>query len=265
MSTATASPSLIGVFDSGVGGLTVLDALRRRLPQARLVYVGDVAYAPYGERDPSYVVQRCHRIVAHLAALGARVIVVACNTATVITIEDLRRSWPDLCFVGVEPGVKPAAVRTANRRIAVMATPTTAASARLRHLIAEFAQGVHVQVQPCPGLVALIERGVLDGSTLQDTLAPLCADLRTAGVDTVVLGCTHYPFVAEAIQAALGSHVALIDTATAVAERVAQVNCGGDAPAPQLRVISTGHSTAMALLLPRCRHLEQVEIEQASI
>jgi glutamate racemase len=137
----------ICIFDSGVGGLSVLDALRRHLPNASLVYVGDVAFAPYGEGDAARVMERCQRIVGHLADLGARVIVVACNTATVLAIAALRQ-WPALTFVGVEPGVKPAAAATRTTRIAVMATPATAASERLLHLVDAFAPGVHVHIEP---------------------------------------------------------------------------------------------------------------------
>jgi len=243
----------------------VLEALRRRLPHARLVYLGDVAYAPYGERSAADVIQRCHRVVAHLASVGARVIVVACNTATVLGIHDLRQRWPDLTFVGVEPGVKPAALRTTTRRIAVMATSATSGSARLRHLIAEFAPGMHVHIQPCPGLADLIERGARDGPELHATLAPLCDGVRAADVDTVVLGCTHYPFVAEAIQTLMGRDVVLIDTAAAVAERVATLRDAVDGECASLSVLSTGESAAMAALLTRCRNLEQVRIEPASI
>ena len=265
MTGATTSAACIGVFDSGVGGLSVLDALRRRLPFARLIYLGDVAHAPYGERDTADVLQRCHRIVAHLASLGARLIVVACNTATVLGIRDLRQRWPDLTFVGVEPGIKPAALRTATRRIGVMATTATSDSARLRHLIAEFAPHMHVHVQPCPGLASLIECGVHDGPELHAALAPLCAAVRAADVDTVVLGCTHYPFVAGAIQALLGEGVVLIDTATAVAERVATLwdTAGGEGP--RLTVLSTGPTAAMTALLARCTNLEQVQVAPAPI
>jgi glutamate racemase len=258
------SAPCIGVFDSGVGGLSVLNALRRRLPHASLIYIGDVAYAPYGERNPAEVIARCHRIVEHLAALGATLIVVACNTATVLGIAAMRQRWPALRFVGVEPGVKPAAAATRTGRIAVMATPATAASARLRYLIETFAPHVHVHIEPCPGLAAAIESGVHEGLELDNVIAPLCASVRGADVDTVVLGCTHYPFVAGTIQSLLGNEITLIDTATAVAERVAVVWTGGLAQA-SLRVRSTGASGPMASLLKRCRDLEQVRIEHVPL
>jgi len=264
VNTDITSERCIGVFDSGVGGLSVLNALRQRLPHASLVYVGDVAYAPYGERDATEVIARCQRIVAHLVELGAQLIVVACNTATVLGITALRERWPALRFVGVEPGVKPAVGATRTRRIAVMATPATAASARLGYLIDAFAGGVHVHIEPCPGLAAAIERGVHDAPELLAALAPLCASVRAANVDTVVLGCTHYPFVASAIQALLGDGVRLLDTATPVAERTAALWTTGDDQAT-LRLLSTGTIAPMESLLRQCRHLEQVQIEHLPI
>ena len=264
MNRDTTPAPCIGVFDSGVGGLSVLNALRRRLPHAPLVYVGDVAHAPYGERDVAEVIERCHRIVAHLAALGARVIVVACNTATVLGIDAMRQRWPALRFVGVEPGVKPAVTATRTGRIAVMATPATAASARLRYLIDAFAHSVHVHVEACPGLAAAIERGVHEGPELDAILASSCINVRAAEVDTVVLGCTHYPFVANAIQTLLGDEISLIDTATAVAERAATV-WSADVDQASLRVLSTAAVRTMAALLERCHDLEHVRVEPLSI
>ena len=265
MNPETTSTPCIGVFDSGVGGLSVLDALRRRVPDTSLIYIGDVAYAPYGERPTTEVIERCQRIVAQLVGFGARIIVVACNTATVLGIDAMRQRWPALHFVGVEPGVKPAVAATRSKRIAVMATPATAKSARLRHLVETFASGVHVHVEPCAGLAATIERGVHAGPELGALLAPLCTRIRAAQVDTVVLGCTHYPFVADAIQAQLGAQVRLIDTAEAVAERVAVVQGHAAAGAASLRVLSTGATGPMTSLLKRCRTLEHVGVEHLPI
>jgi glutamate racemase len=253
------------VFDSGSGGLSVLAALRRRLPEAPLVYLGDLAYAPYGDREAADVIARSKRVVRKLIELGATVVVVACNTATVLGIAALRQEWPKIAFVGVEPGVKPAAAATRNRRIAVMATPATAASARLQYLVEAYAQGVHVHIAPCPGLASAIERGADDIDALRTVLAAPCAEIRDAKVDTVVLGCTHYPFVAPAIQQLLGDEIRLIDTATAVAERVAVV-CGDAMPRQVgLRVLSTAATTEMTALLRRCPEFDRVEIEAVSI
>lgn len=243
----------------------MLDALRRRLPRATLIYIGDVAYAPYGERAVSDVVERSHRVVEHLVGLGVRIVVVACNTATVLAVQSLRQRWPEMDFVGVEPGVKPAVAATRTRRIAIMATPVTAASARLRHLVDEFASGIHVHIEPCPGLAAAIERGVQDGPGLDAVLAPLCDHVGAAEVDTVVLGCTHYAFIADAVQRLLGRDVTLIDTSRAVAERVAVVSGESGAEVARLRVMSTGASGTMSAMLRRCHHLEPANIEQAPI
>lgn len=255
------------MFDSGVGGLSVLDALRRRLPLASLFYIGDVAYAPYGERTDDDVIARSQRIVEHLVGLGARIVVVACNTATVLAIRALRQRWPEIAFVGVEPGVKPAVAATRTRRIAIMVTPATATSARMRHLVDEFAAGVHVHLEPCAGLAAAIERGALAGAELDAVLAPSCARVRAAEVDTVVLGCTHYPFVAEAIRARLGSEVTLIDTSIAVAERAAFISQSvADTETPAgLHIFSTGATDTMSALLQRCHALAHGQVEHLPI
>jgi glutamate racemase len=257
----------IGVFDSGVGGLSVLRAIRSRVPGAPVVYVGDSAYAPYGERPAAEVLERCERIVAYLVSRGATLIVIACNTATVLAIGWLRARWPALVFVGVEPGVKPAAQHSRSRRIAVLATPATAASARLRELIERHAAGVHVHVQPCPGLAAAIECGALQGHELDAVLKPCYEAVRAAEVDTVVLGCTHYAFVADAIQAALGADITLIDTATAVAERVASLSRSATASGAtgEVRIFRTGNSTAMPQLLRQCPGLEAARVEALTL
>ncbi len=253
------------MFDSGSGGLSVLAALRRRLPDASLVYIGDLACAPYGEREPADVVERSKRVVRQLIEGGAKIIVVACNTATVLGITALREQWPAIAFVGVEPGVKPAAAATRNGRIAVMATPATAASARLKYLVEAYAAGVHVHIAPCPGLASAIESGIDDIDALKGVLAGPCAAIRAAEADTVVLGCTHYPFVAPLIQQLLGDEVRLIDTATAVAERVAFV-CGDTLPATApLRVMSTGAIVEMTALLRRCVEFDRIDIESLSL
>lgn len=236
-------------------------SLRRRLPTTPMLYIGDVSHAPYGERPAREVIARSDRIVGRLVQMGACTIVVACNTATVLGIASLRERWPALSFVGVEPGVKPAAARSRRGRIAVMATPATAASARLRHLIVTHAAHVHVHVQACPGLADAVERGVPEGELLNDLLAPHCERVRAADVDTVVLGCTHYPFVASAIQRLLGSDVELIDTTSAIADRVVALRDVDprSVPAADLSVFSTGHTGPMNGLLMRCTEFNGIQ------
>lgn len=267
LADANAQPS-IGVFDSGVGGLSVLRALHRRLPSAPMVYVGDVSHAPYGERPVAEVLERCERIVGYLQRCGARLIVVACNTATVTGITHLRQQWPGLTFVGVEPGIKPAAAHSRIRRIAVMTTPTTANSERLRRLIVDHAAGGLVRVVPCPGLAAAIERGATHGAELLDVLQPCCDRVREADVDTLVLGCTHYAFVADTIRSLLGEGITLIDTASAIAARVASLwQDSGVATdgAPVVRVMSTGLLDPMQLLLAQCPGIQTTPVEPLAL
>jgi glutamate racemase len=258
----------VGVFDSGVGGLTILRALRQRLPDTPMIYVGDVSHAPYGQRLAAEVIARSLQIVQWLVDQGARMIVVACNTATVLAIEALRVRWPGLVFVGVEPGVKPASARSRTGRIAVMATTATAASERLRHLITRYAADAHVHVQPCHDLASAIERGVLAGPALLEVLQPHCDAVLAAQVDTVVLGCTHYAFVEDSIRSLLGPGITLIDTATAVAERTASL--WEQVPPlfveyPTVRLTSTGESGTMQLLLARCSGLETTGVEHLTL
>jgi glutamate racemase len=218
-SMAPREPALIGIFDSGVGGLSVLRALHQRLPASPLLYVADSAHAPYGDRDAAHVRDRSERVVKHLIDEGARLIVVACNTATALAIDALRSQHPGIGWVGVEPGVKPAAHASAKRSIAVMATPATLASARYADLVLRHAPGCEVHAVPCAGLAAAIERGDAGKPEVERLLDHYCAPINTLGVDTVVLGCTHYPFVADRIAARLGPGIALLDTADAVARR----------------------------------------------
>ncbi len=220
-SPRSSSTPCIGVFDSGVGGLSILRALRRVLPQAPVLYVADSGHAPYGERTPAYVLGRSRIVAAHLIEEGAVGLVVACNTATAIAVQALRDEWPGTPIIGVEPGVKPAAAGTRNGRIGVMATPATLASEKFRRLLQSQAGGAQVFSQACPGLARLIERGDLDASDLRTAIEEHTRPLREAAVDTVVLGCTHYAFVHDLIAAAMGAEVQIIDTAEAVARHAA--------------------------------------------
>ena len=215
------SPIRIGIFDSGVGGLSVLRALRQQLPQASLHYVADSGHAPYGERSDGHVIDRSQRVAAHLLACGAQVIVIACNTATAVAGRLLRETWPQTPIIGVEPGLKPALAATRNGRIGVMATRMTLSSEKFQGLAAALAAGRPLHLRACDGLAAAIERGLLDDPQVLALVEQHCAVLRKADVDTVVLGCTHYAFVRHHIQAALGATVHIIDTATAVARHAA--------------------------------------------
>lgn len=249
---APASPC-IGVFDSGVGGLTVLRELHRVLPGVPLHYVADSANAPYGQRTPEFIIQRCLVLTEHLRKAGAQVLVLACNTATAHAIGALRQRWPDMPIVGTEPGIKPAVAASRNGRIGVMATTSTIGSARYRGLIERHAGTAQVLSQACPGLVDLIETGELDSTAIQQLLRELCLPLQQAGVDTVLMGCTHYPLIQAQIQSVLGPQVQLLNIETAVAQQAARL--WGEqklaATATELVLETTGDATALSRFVQR--------------
>lgn len=230
----------IGVFDSGVGGFTVLRELRALLPAARLRYLADTAYAPYGSRSPEEIRARSFAISEHLIERGAGLVVIACNTATAHAIEALRARWPDLPFVGTEPGIKPAVAATRNGRIGLLATPATAASARLRALIERHVGDHQVVVQGCAGVVDHIEAGDLDSAALRALVGRHCEPLRAAGVDTALLGCTHYPFIEPLWRAALGPGVELLRIETAVARRAQSLWRSAANEQPALNIETSG-------------------------
>lgn len=221
--TQTGEGRRIGVFDSGVGGLSVLRAIRKHLPLAELVYVADSANAPYGERDDAFIAQRCHAISGFLASQAVDAIVVACNTATAVAVQSLREALPNLPIIGVEPGIKPGIAQSINKRVGVLATPGTLASKKFKALVQAHGEEATLILQPCPGLAKEIESGHLDGQPLRQLVEQFCAPMRQAGVDTVVLGCTHYPFAEALFRDVLGQHVNLLDTSEAVARRTADL------------------------------------------
>lgn len=257
----------IGLFDSGVGGLSILAAVRRELPQAGLHYVADSAWAPYGELATPVIQARALRIARHLAEAGAQVIVVACNTATAAAIATLREQLAPRPVVGVEPGLRPALAASRHGRVGVMATRSTLASERFRALIEREAAGRTVQLQACVGLADAIEAGDLDDPALQALIERHAQPLRAAGVDTVALGCTHYPFVRDAIERALGPGVQVIDTAAAVAAQVARVLAPlpplPDEPGgPPALLQTTGDAARLARFAARWLHFA-VQVEAA--
>ena len=222
LSPASAAPPVrIGIFDSGVGGLSVMQAIRTRLPHAELLYAADTAYAPYGDRSEEFLCDRSERIARFLCDQGAQMIVVACNTATAAAVARLRAASPTLPLVGVEPGVKPAVALSAARRIGVLATTRTLASEKFRKLAEAHADGATLVLQPCPGLADAIEAADARGSGLDVLVERYCAPLRDAGVDVAVLGCTHYVFARDLFERALPG-VQLVDTAEAIARQTAR-------------------------------------------
>lgn len=223
----------IGVFDSGIGGLSVLQALRAELPAERFVYLADTGHAPYGERGDAFVARRTHTLARYLVQQhGAKALVVACNTATAAAMDSLRQRYPLLPLVGVEPALKPAASATQSGRIAVMATRGTVSSARFGRLIAALPPQVRCRIQACDGLASAIEAqaacapqdAAADAAkTLElcrryvDTLGPW--GNKAGETDTLVLGCTHYVFAQDALQQLLGPKVQILSTGEPVARQ----------------------------------------------
>jgi glutamate racemase len=212
---------LIGVFDSGIGGLSVLRALRARLPHERFTYIADTANAPYGERGDEFVIGRSLALTRELVEdHGARLVVVACNTATASAIHLLRDAHPAVPVVGIEPALKPAAGITKSGRVGVMATRGTLESAKFAALLRSVEGQAHFVLQPCDGLAHAIEMG--DDSRTRSLCEQYAGEIMKAGdVDTLVLGCTHYAFAEDTLREIVGPGVAIIEPGPAVAKRAA--------------------------------------------
>ena len=213
----------IGIFDSGVGGLSVWREVARALPGESLVYFADQANLPYGPRPAEEVRRFSEAITTRLLEAGCKAIVVACNTASAAALKQLRERHPDVPFVGMEPAVKPAALHSKSRVVGVMATPGTLQGRMFALAVERFAAGLTLVNQPCPGLVELIEGGAPDSPALEALLRELLRPMLGAGADTIVLACSHYPFAAPAIQRIAGESVQIIDPAPAVARQVARL------------------------------------------
>ena len=214
---------VIGVFDSGVGGLSVLSAIWNELPHSVTIYMADQAHVPYGLRPEAEVREYAVGITRYLLVQGAEVIVVACNTASAAALEHLRQTFKDVPFVGMEPAVKPAVEKTSSGVVGVLATPATFQGALYASVVERFAGGVKIIQHTCPGLVDLIENGFLNSTFTRDILEDALQPMLEGGVDTIVLGCTHYPFVIPLIQDIVGPEVRVIDPAPAVARQVRRI------------------------------------------
>lgn len=211
--------SPIGVFDSGVGGISVLKHIHALLPREQLLYVADSKYAPYGNKTPAEIQARCFEITDFLIAKNIKALVVACNTATAAAIDEMRTRH-SLPIIGMEPAVKPAAEASKNGIIGVLATTGTFKSAQFAALLESYGRNVKVITQACIGLVECIERGEFNTETTFKLLQKYCQPLLDEGADTIVLGCTHYPFVRLLIEKIVGSQMTLIDTGAAVANQL---------------------------------------------
>jgi glutamate racemase len=264
----------IGIFDSGVGGLSVLRHIRAQLPHEHLLYVADAGYAPYGDKPEELVAQRSLSIAAFLVERGAKALVVACNTATVGAIKALRAAYPTTPIVGVEPGLKPAAAASASRKVGVLATYVTLHGAKFLALREQVtaATGVQFLLQPCVGLVDQIELGDLGSSEIATLLTRYITPLLAQGADTIVLGCTHYPLVRATIERiiadATDQPVALVDTGDAVARQLARLLSqagllrAADAT-PGLEAFTSASATALATAFSNLAGLAPPVVEVA--
>jgi glutamate racemase len=211
--------ALIGVFDSGVGGLSILDEALRQLPQHDYIYLADSVNAPYGEKSSDWIAARSLALCKHLESKGCEAIVVACNTATAEAIKQIRAALR-IPIIGVEPGIKPAAMQSQNGIVGVLATEATLKSDKFNALLATLPSHCEFIKQAGAGLVPLIEAGQADSPQTLELLAKHLEPIQNAGADTLVLGCTHYPFLRKAIRQLLGDSITLIDTSEAVVKQL---------------------------------------------
>ncbi|MDO6445873.1 glutamate racemase [Colwellia sp. 1_MG-2023] len=209
----------IGIFDSGVGGLSIAKRITEHLPNEQIIYFADSAFAPYGDISNQQIIERVNFIANSLINKQCKAIVIACNTATVNAIDQLRKRVT-LPIIGVEPAIKPAAAISTSKKIGILVTQATANNARFLALVEQYKNGAQVFIQPCLGLVELIEQGLQSSEKFICLLKQYLTPLIAQGVDTLVLGCTHYPFMSDEIQKIVPNEINLIETATPVSEQL---------------------------------------------
>lgn len=242
----------IGILDSGLGGLSVFNEIRKLMPGENVIYFGDSAWCPYGPRHPEEIQRRVFAITDYLLEQRCKLIVVACNSATIAAVEALRATYP-VPFVGMEPAVKPAACKTHTGTVGVLATEASLAGEKFHRLVHDHADGIKVITRPCPNFVNLVEHGELDTPRARAIVEEETLPLIEAGADTLVLGCTHYPFLRPLIEEVVGPDIHILDTGTAVAHRVLQLlgnkteECDGS---NHYHFITTGKLDQLQNLLP---------------
>jgi glutamate racemase len=249
------SKNSIGVFDSGVGGLSVLREIRKQSPNESVLYLADQVHVPYGQRVLEEVRVFSKMITQFLLDRGVKIIVVACNTASAAALQYLRATFPEVPFIGMEPAVKPAAEHTATGIVGVLATPATFQGSLYASVVERFANNVTLLTNTCPGLVEQIEQGDFTGKETRNILESALLPMLEQGIDTVVLGCTHYPFVIPLIHAITGPNVRVIDPAPAVARQIVRImdlkgirNC--DSTLGNLNFFTSGDGVQFERLLP---------------
>ncbi len=244
----------IGIFDSGIGGFSVLNPIRQLYKNIPVIYVADQIHVPYGPRPVEEIRSFSDGITRFLISEEADLIVIACNTASAVALGYLRQKFPGILFVGMEPAVKPAAESTISGVVGVLATPATLQGTLFSSVVQRFATGVTVLQDTCPGLVSCIERGELDSKETEKILSNALLPMLDKGIDTIVLGCTHYPFVIPMIQKIVGPNIRIIDPAPAVAKQVGRLLNYENGIEPKIEsavfFFTTANSNNMKLLLP---------------
>jgi len=244
----------VGVFDSGVGGLSILEKIHHLLPAEDLIYVADSAHAPYGPKGDEFIIQRSRHILEFFNRQPVKAVVVACNTATAAAVATLRHE-NTIPIIGMEPAIKPAAEKSQSGVIGVLATEGTLASDKFVDLKSRFDGQVEIITQPCPGLVEQLEQVSPDFAAIMALLQEYIPPLLARDADTLVLGCTHYTFITEQIREVAGSHIAIVDTDDAVARRLASILEDNDllcATGGKLSFFSNGDLEKQQQLLSRC-------------
>lgn len=219
----------IGFFDSGWGGLSILKTARKVLPHENFIYVADCGFAPYGDRSHDFIVERARKIASFLLETKqVKALVIACNTATAEAIDSLRQQWPQAIIIGVEPAVKAAVTLSKNKRIGMISTTRTAQSERYHRLLERFGHNATIISQGCPGLMECVEAGEFNTPGTQELLHQYLAPMLEQKIDTLILGCTHYPFLSQAIEGIAGPNVTLYEPSHAVVRhlenRLAAIN-----------------------------------------
>jgi len=249
IATASTDHAPIGVYDSGVGGLSVLQALRAQLPTETFIYVADSGNAPYGDRSEAFIQARALAVGEFFVQQNAKALVIACNTASVMAARQLRAHYP-MPIVALEPAIKPAAQTTKSRVVLVLATTNTINSESVASLCRSYATDVDIILQPCPGLADQVERGELHTHTTRQLLETYLRPGLTAGADTIVLGCTHYAFLHRQIAAIAGPSVQILEPSAAIARQVSRVIAPSTAPvATPTRFYSSGDPQRISAFL----------------
>ncbi|NQS92504.1 MAG: glutamate racemase [Chloroflexi bacterium] len=244
----------IGIFDSGVGGLSVLREMQSQFPSEDLIYIADQAHVPYGTRSREEVLGFSEGIIRYLLTLKAKLIIVACNTASAVALAALRKSHPDLPFVGMEPAVKPAVEDTTTGVVGVLATPATFQGGLYASTVERFARGVKILQNTCPDLVNQIEEGKIADPKTRAILLKALTPMMDEGVDEIVMGCTHYPFVIPIIRDIVGDQIQVIDPSPAVARQAGRLlteydlHTGDERPG-KIQFFTTGEPAEMEKLL----------------